>query len=62
LRILVITSSGISRREIEKVALGTNYKMVAFKRFNDPYLAGGAEYAKLSEAGSTAGEDQLAHW
>jgi len=40
----------ISRREIEKVALGTNYKAVAFKGFNDVYLAG-AEYEKLAAKG-----------
>jgi ubiquinone/menaquinone biosynthesis C-methylase UbiE len=40
----------ISRREIEKVALGTNYKLLAFKGFNDVYLAG-AEYEKLTAKG-----------
>jgi len=30
----------ISRREIEKVALGLNYKFVAFKGINDHYIAG----------------------
>lgn len=41
----------ISRREIEKVALGLNYKIVAFKGINDAYFAGvGNE--KLSEKGS----------
>ena len=40
----------ISRREIEKVALGTNYKFVAFKGINDAYFAG-TEYEKLSERG-----------
>lgn len=40
----------ISRREIEKVALGLNYKIVAFKGFNDAYFAG-VEYEKLSDKG-----------
>jgi len=40
----------ISRREIEKVALGLNYKIVAFKGINDAYF-GGVEYEKLSEKG-----------
>lgn len=40
----------ISRREIEKVALGLNYKIVAFKGINDAYFAG-VEYEKLSEKG-----------
>lgn len=40
----------ISRREIEKVALGLNYKMVAFKGINDAYTKGG-EYEKLSVNG-----------
>lgn len=30
----------ISEREIEKVALGLNYDMVAFKGFNDDYISG----------------------
>ena len=38
----------ISRREIEKVALGTNYKIVAFKGINDVYFAG-VEHEKLSK-------------
>ena len=38
----------ISRREIEKVALGLNYRMVAFKGFNDAYQPGG-ENIKLTE-------------
>jgi len=33
----------ISRREIEKVALGLNYKCVAFKGINDHYIEGGEE-------------------
>ena len=37
----------ISRREIEKVALGLNYKMVAFKGINDAYVSG-VEFEKLS--------------
>lgn len=41
----------ISRREIEKVALGLNYKIVAFKGINDAYFVG-VEYEKLSEKGS----------
>lgn len=40
----------ISRREIEKVALGLNYKIIAFKGINDRYFAG-VEYEKLSEKG-----------
>jgi len=40
----------ISRREIEKVALGLNYKMVAFKGINDTYV-NGVENEKLSVNG-----------
>ena len=40
----------ISRREVEKVALGLNYKVVAFKGINDGYFPG-VEYEKLSENG-----------
>ncbi len=40
----------ISEREIEKVALGLNFKMVAFKGINDVYLSG-VEYEKTSENG-----------
>ena len=40
----------ISRREIEKVALGLNYRTVAFKGINDAYLKG-VEYEKLVEKG-----------
>lgn len=40
----------ISRREIEKVALGLNYKMVAFKGINDAYVKG-VENEKLSVNG-----------
>jgi ubiquinone/menaquinone biosynthesis C-methylase UbiE len=40
----------ISRREIEKVALGLNYKMVAFKGINDAYFTG-VEYEKLADKG-----------
>jgi ubiquinone/menaquinone biosynthesis C-methylase UbiE len=40
----------ISRREIEKVALGLNYKMVAFKGINDAYVKG-VEFEKLSVNG-----------
>ncbi len=40
----------ISRREIEKVALGMNYNVIAFCGVNDFYLAG-VEYEKLSERG-----------
>jgi ubiquinone/menaquinone biosynthesis C-methylase UbiE len=40
----------ISRREIEKVALGLNYKILAFKGINDAYFTG-VEYEKLSEKG-----------
>ena len=40
----------ISRREMEKVALGLNYKTVAFKGINDAYLKG-VEYEKLSQKG-----------
>lgn len=41
----------LSRREIEKVALGLNYKTVAFKGVNDSYYPGG-EFEKLSEKGT----------
>ena len=40
----------ISRREIEKVALGLNYKTVAFKGINDAYFPG-VEYEKMSDKG-----------
>lgn len=40
----------ISRREIEKVALGLDYKMVAFKGNNDAYVKG-VEFEKLSVNG-----------
>jgi ubiquinone/menaquinone biosynthesis C-methylase UbiE len=40
----------ISRREIEKVALGLNYKTVAFKGINDAYISG-VEYEKMSDKG-----------
>jgi SAM-dependent methyltransferase len=40
----------LSRREIEKVALGLNYRAVAFKGINDLYLPG-AEKEKISERG-----------
>ncbi len=40
----------ISRREIEKVALGLNYKVVAFKGTHDMYFEG-VEYEKLSDDG-----------
>jgi len=40
----------ISKREIEKVALGLNYKIVAFKGINDVFFAG-VELEKLSEKG-----------
>lgn len=40
----------ISRREIEKVALGLNYNTVAFKGVNDAYLSG-VEYEKMSAKG-----------
>lgn len=40
----------ISRREIEKVALGLNYNTVAFKGINDAYLSG-VEYEKISAKG-----------
>ncbi|MDN5940321.1 MAG: class I SAM-dependent methyltransferase [Nitrospira sp.] len=40
----------ISRREIEKVALGLNYNVVAFKGINDAYLSG-VEHEKMSERG-----------
>ena len=40
----------ISRRELEKVALGLNHKIIAFKRINDVYFAG-VEFEKLSEKG-----------
>lgn len=41
----------ISRREIEKVALGMNYRIVAFKGINDTHRAG-VEYEKLSDNGA----------
>ena len=44
------TLYSISRRELEKVALGLNYKTVAFKGINDAYFAG-VEYEKLSDKG-----------
>jgi ubiquinone/menaquinone biosynthesis C-methylase UbiE len=40
----------ISRREIQKVALGLNYSVVAFKGINDAYVFG-VEYEKLAEKG-----------
>jgi ubiquinone/menaquinone biosynthesis C-methylase UbiE len=40
----------ISRREIEKVALGLNYKAVAFKGINDMHYPG-AEFEKMAENG-----------
>jgi len=40
----------ISRREIEKVALGLNYKIVAFKGINDAYITG-VEYEKVYNNG-----------
>ena len=40
----------ISRREIEKVALGLNLPLVAFKGINDAYFEG-VEYEALSENG-----------
>jgi hypothetical protein len=40
----------ISRREIEKVALGLNYETVAFKGMNDAYFIG-VEHEKMSEDG-----------
>lgn len=40
----------ISRREIQKVALGLNYNMLAFKGLNDSYVFG-VEYEKLSDNG-----------
>jgi ubiquinone/menaquinone biosynthesis C-methylase UbiE len=40
----------ISRREVEKVALGLNYKIVAFKGINDSYVPG-VEHEKLSNNG-----------
>lgn len=40
----------ISKREIEKVALGLNYKIVAFKEINDAYVTG-VEYEKLADKG-----------
>ncbi len=41
---------GISRREIEKVALGMNYRVVAFRGINDFYEKG-VEYEKLAAKG-----------
>ena len=40
----------ISRREVEKVALGLNFNIVAFKGINDAYFEG-VEYEKLSDKG-----------
>ena len=40
----------ISRREIEKTALGLNFPTVAFKGSNDAYFVGG-EYEKMSAKG-----------
>lgn len=40
----------ISKREIEKVALGLNYKVVAFKGYNDAYFDG-VENEKLADNG-----------
>ncbi|TRX51653.1 methyltransferase domain-containing protein [Fulvivirga sp. M361] len=40
----------ISKREIEKVALGLNYKVVVFKGINDAHFPG-VEYEKISEKG-----------
>jgi SAM-dependent methyltransferase len=40
----------ISRREIQKVALGLNYRVVAFKGINNAYVFG-VEYEKLAERG-----------
>lgn len=40
----------ISEREIEKIALGLNYDMVAFKGFNDDYIEG-VENEKLKDNG-----------
>lgn len=40
----------ISRRELEKAALGMNYRYLAFKGINDSYLYG-VEFEKVSENG-----------
>jgi len=40
----------LSKREIEKFALGLNYKIVAFKGINDAYFKG-VEEEKLSDKG-----------
>lgn len=40
----------ISRRELEKVALGMNYRYLAFKGINDAYIEG-VEFEKASEEG-----------
>ena len=40
----------ISEREIEKIALGLNYDLVAFKGLNDDYIAG-VETEKLADKG-----------
>ena len=40
----------LSKRELEKVALGLNYKVVAFKGMNDAYFDG-VEYEKLADNG-----------
>lgn len=41
----------VSQRELEKVALGMNYRYLAFKGINDSYLYG-VEFEKVSENGS----------
>ncbi len=40
----------ISKREIEKVALGLNYTTIAFKGINDAFISG-VEYEKMSAKG-----------
>ena len=40
----------LSKREVEKVALGLNYKTVAFKGITDAYVFG-VEYEKMSDKG-----------
>jgi ubiquinone/menaquinone biosynthesis C-methylase UbiE len=40
----------VSRREFEKVALGLNYKMIAFKGINEHYIQG-VEYEKIEAKG-----------
>ena len=42
----------ISKREMEKVALGLNFRTVAFRGLNDAYFSG-VEFEKLADNGPT---------